>query len=199
MPSDVEATGCDMLSATGRKYLRGPRGTGFLYVKREFLERLEPPFLDLHAAEWTARDAFEMRPDARRFENWETNYAGKVALGVAIDYAMEWGLDAIKRRVWTLAETLRARLRDLPGVLVHDLGVERCGIVTFTVDGIEPETIRLNLARHQINITVSERCGTLLDMDARGLANLVRASVHYYNSEEEVERFCATLKIVNSK
>jgi cysteine desulfurase / selenocysteine lyase len=199
MPIDVEATGCDMLSATGRKYLRGPRGTGFLYVKRDFLERLEPPFLDLHAAEWTARDAFEMRPDARRFENWETNYAGKVALGVAIDYAMQWGLDAIYRRVSALAETLRARLRNLPGVLVHDLGVERCGIVTFTVDGIEPEAIRQGLAKHQINVTVSERCGTLLDMDARGLANLVRASVHYYNSEEEVERFCATLKIVNSE
>jgi cysteine desulfurase/selenocysteine lyase len=194
MPIDVETINCDMLSATGRKYLRGPRGTGFLYVRRSLLERLEPPFLDLHAAEWVARDRYEVQRDARRFENWETNYAGKVALGTAIDYALEWGLDAIMQRVSTLAETLRARLRELQGVEVHDLGLERCGIVTFTVGGREPEAIRRHLAAHHINVSVSARSSTLLDMEARGLTDLVRASVHYYNSEEEVERFCAALK-----
>ncbi|MGB7925422.1 MAG: aminotransferase class V-fold PLP-dependent enzyme [Pyrinomonadaceae bacterium] len=194
MPIDVRAIGCDMLSATGRKYLRGPRGTGFLYVRRSLLECLEPPFLDLHAAEWTARDAFEVRSDARRFENWETNYAGKLALGVAIDYALEWGLDEIRQRVYALAETLRARLSDLPLVETHDLGRERCGIVTFTVDGREPETLRLALAQHRINVSVSGRSSTRLDMEARGLENLVRASVHYYNSEEEIDRFCETLQ-----
>ena len=196
MPLDVEALNCDMLSATGRKYLRGPRGTGFLYVRRTLLESLEPPFLDMHAAEWVARDLYEVRGDARRFENWETNYAGKIALGVAIDYAQEWGLDVIKQRVTTLAATLRARLRDLPGVKVHDLGVERCGIVTFTVEGREPLAIQRSLARHSINVSVSARSSTLLDMEARGLSDLVRASVHYYNSAEEIERFCETLKIV---
>jgi cysteine desulfurase/selenocysteine lyase len=194
MPIDVEAIGCDMLSATGRKYLRGPRGTGFLYVRRTLLESLEPPFLDLHAAEWVARDRYEVRSDARRFENWETNYAGKIALGVAIDYARAWGLEAIKQRVTTLAATLRARLREMPGVEVHDLGRERCGIVTFTVEGKEPELIRRTLAARSINVSVSGRSSTLLDMEARGLDDLVRASVHYYNSAEEIERFCETLK-----
>lgn len=194
MPIDVETIGCDMLSATGRKYLRGPRGTGFLYVRRSLLECLEPPFLDMHAAEWTARDAFEVRPDARRFENWETNYAGKIALGVAIDYALQWGLACVKQRVFTLGETLRARLHELPGLKTHDLGQERCGIITFSVDGREPETIRLALTQHRINVSVSNRNSTLLDMEARGLENIVRASVHYYNSEEEIERFCETLK-----
>src|SRR5262249_26436045 len=138
MPMNVEAIGCDMLSTTGRKYLRGPRGTGLLYVRRSVLERLEPPFVDLHAAEWVARDRLALRPDARRFENWETNYAGKVGLGVAIDYALSWGLDHSWARIPALASMLRERLNPLPGVTVPDLGAERCGIVSFTVAGHMP-------------------------------------------------------------
>ena len=196
MPIDVNLISCDMLSATGRKYLRGPRGTGFLYARQSVLERLEPPFLDLHAATWTARDRYEMLPNARRFENWETNYAGKIGLGVAIDYAMQWDLDTTWRRIKTLAYNLRARLSTLPGVIVHDRGVTQCGIVTFTVDGKEPGEIKQRLAQHAINVTVSERSSTLLDMEERGLERLVRASVHYYNSEEEIERFCTTLATI---
>ncbi len=193
MPMHVEAIGCDMLSTTGRKYLRGPRGTGLLYVRRSVLERLEPPFVDLHAAEWVSRDRLVLRPDARRFENWETNYAGKVGLGVAIDYALSWGLDHIWARITTLANMLRERLNALPGVTVRDPGAERCGIVSFTVDGHEADEIRQALARQHINVTVSRLTSTRLDMEARGLTNVVRASVHYYNSEAEIERFCTTL------
>ena len=194
MPIDVNQIGCDMLSATGRKYLRGPRGTGFLYVRNSVLERLEPPMLDLHAAEWVANDRYEIRPDARRFENWETNYAGKIGLGVAIDYALEWDVDITWRRIKSLAYKLRTQLSPLPGVIVRDRGVTQCGIVTFSVEDKSPDEIVSTLSKHNINVSVTRRSSTLLDMDARGLDNLVRASVHYYNSEEEVERFCRTVE-----
>ena len=193
MPLNVEQIGCDLLSATGRKFLRGPRATGFLYVRQSVLERLEPPMLDLHAATWVARDRFEMLPDARRFENWERYYAGLLGLGTAVDYALQWGLDTIWQRVKTLAAHLRTQLSLIPGVIIHDRGATQCGIVTFTTEGIEPETIKRNLAQSQINVSVSERHSTRLDMEARGLVTMIRASVHYYNSEEEVERFCTTL------
>jgi len=195
MAVDVEKIGCHMLSVTGRKFLRGPRGTGFLYVRKGILEQLHPPFLDLHAARWVDRGSYEIRPDARRFENWESNCAAKIGLGVAIDYALAWGLDTIKRRVSALAEELRTRLSMIAGVLVRDLGVRRCGIVSFTVQGKEPEEIRKGLAKHRINVSISPADFTLLDMRERKLeSGLVRASVHYYNSEEELDRFCRILE-----
>jgi cysteine desulfurase / selenocysteine lyase len=194
LPLDVEALGCDLLSATGRKYLRGPRGTGFLYVRERLLERLEPPFLDLHAATWTAPDAYVLREDARRFETWEFNVADRLGLAAAVDYALGWGLPAIEARVKALAEALRAQLAALPGVRVHDQGRERCGIVTFTAQGREPAALMAALAARGINVDTSSPAGALLDMRARGLTQLVRASVHYYNSEAELERFVAELR-----
>jgi selenocysteine lyase/cysteine desulfurase len=194
MPTDVGALGCDMLSATGRKYLRGPRGIGFLYVKKSLVEQLEPITLDLHAARWVARDRYEVRPDARRFECWETTYAGKIGLGVAIDYARSFGLDAIRDRVVAVAEALRAGLAAIPGVTVRDLGVVRCGIVSFTVEGREPAWIMARLRERGINVWTSSRVGTRLDMDARGLDSVVRASVHYYNTLDEVARCCEAIR-----
>jgi len=193
LPVDVERIGCDLLSATGRKFLRGPRGTGFLYVRHSFLEQLEPPFLDLHAATWTAPDRYEIRPDARRFENWETNYAGKIGLGVAVDYALSWGLEAIERRVTALAAQLRERLQALPGVQVHDQGERRCGIVTFTVAGVLAQHVQQHLSRQGVNVSVSLVDYARLDLPHRGLPDLVRASVHYYNTDQELDRLVKAL------
>nr|MDT0665467.1 aminotransferase class V-fold PLP-dependent enzyme [Micromonospora sp. DSM 115978] len=120
LPLDVDEIGCDMLSATGRKFLRAPRGTGFLYVSRRLVEQLEPPLLDLHAARLTSPTSYEIRPDARRFETWEGSYAGKLGLGAAVDYALTWDADAVAWRVGQLATALRDRLSTMPGVSVHD-------------------------------------------------------------------------------
>lgn len=188
LPIDVAAIGCDMLSATGRKYLRGPRGTGFLWIARSFWDRVEPPMLDLHAATWVARDRYELRPDARRYENWEADVAARIGLGVAVDYALTLGLEEIALRVSALADRLRERLAELPGVTVRDRGRVRCGIVTFTVDGHRPEAVKDALAKASINVTVSGRTSTLIDMDGRGLDAVVRASVHYYNDDAEIDR-----------
>jgi cysteine desulfurase/selenocysteine lyase len=198
MPINVETIGCDLLSATGRKYLRGPRGTGFLYVRNSVLEQLEPPMLDMHSAAWTAPDSYEIRSDARRFESWESNLAARIGLGVAIDYALQWEMDKIWRRVRDLAYALRTQLSPIPGVIVHDRGINQCGIVTFTVEGQDPSEIKRILASQQMNVTVSPRNSTLLDLTERGLTTMVRASVHYYNSEAEIEHFCQAIEILAS-
>jgi len=197
MPIDVAEIGCDILSATGRKYLRGPRGTGFLFVRSSVLKTMEPVFLDLHSAHWTEKGRYEIRPDARRFENWETNYAGKIGLGVAVDYALQWGVKAIRDRVYALADLFRSQLTALKSVTVRDLGEERCGIVTFTIEGQTPEEIKRILATHRINVSVSPQAYTRLDMEARDLESLVRASVHYYNTENEIDRFCDVLSSIH--
>ncbi|MCI0416430.1 aminotransferase class V-fold PLP-dependent enzyme [bacterium] len=199
MPVDVNLIQCDMLSATGRKYLRGPRGTGFLYVRNSVLDKLEPPFLDLHAATWTASDDYEIRRDARRFENWESNIAGKIGLGVAIDYALNLGLSAIRDRIQFLAEMLRSGLKAVPGVKVCDPGLRRCGIVSFTMDGVAPEEIRARLWKSKINVWRSTVESTRLDMEERKLEKVVRASVHYYNTEGEIERLLSALRTLSSR
>ncbi len=190
---DVQRIGCDFLSATGRKYLRGPRGTGFLYARSSVLDRVEPPFLDLHAATWTAPEHYEMQPGSRRFESWETNYAAKIGLGVAADYALSWGVDAIEARITALAEGLRDRLRAVDGVRVHDQGRRRCGIVTFTVDGLPAREVQRRLAAAGINTSVSYASSARFDLPRRGLPELVRASVHYYNTEDELDRLTNAL------
>ena len=194
MHLDVEALGCDMLCATGRKYLRGPRGTGFLYVRSAILEHMEPPFLDLRSATWVEQDKFEVRGDAKRFELWESSAATRLGLGVAVEYALALGLENIERRVQGLAALMREQLAEVKAITVRDLGRVRAGIVTFSYADHPAREVMQRLQANGIAVRVTERAATLIDMQLRGLDELVRASVHYFNTEREIERLCSALR-----
>jgi cysteine desulfurase/selenocysteine lyase len=195
LPIDVAALGCDMLTATGRKFLRGPRGTGFLYIRRDLLLTLEPPMIDHFAAPWTSTNGYTLRPDARRFETWENNYAARLGLGVAVDYAREVGLEAIESRCRALADRLREGLRSLAKVTLHDLGRAPCAIVSFSLRDYPIQAALADAAAAKIVIGASPPASTRLDSDARGLGYILRASPHYFNIEADVDcllDFCAT-------
>ena len=194
LPIDVETIGCDILSGTGRKFLRGPRGTGFLYVRRALIEDLEPPFLDMRAADWLPDGTYRIRPDARRFENWETYYAGKVGLGVAVDYALELGLGEIHARIDELATRLRGALAELDGVTLLDRGATLGATVTFTVDGVDPEEVQRRLGERAVNVSTMDASSAQLDYGARGIDVAVRSSVHYYNDDNDLDRLVEGVK-----
>ncbi|RDI39055.1 aminotransferase class V-fold PLP-dependent enzyme [Aquicella lusitana] len=196
LPIDVRAIGCDFLCTTGRKFLRGPRGTGFLYARKSRLEQCDPPFIDLQAAKWVSDNDYVFRPDARRFECWEQNIAAKIGLSTAIQYALQIGPDQIWERIHYLSQRLRQRLSEISGITLRDLGQKKCGIVTFTSDRQTPEAIQLQLRLQKINVSISLEEYARLDLAPRKLSALVRASVHYYNTEEEIEHFCNTLQSI---
>ncbi len=199
LPIDVDELGCDILSATGRKYLRGPRGTGFLYVRKDLLATLEPPMIDLFAAKWVAPDQYELRPDARRFENWENNYTARLGLGAAIDYALNLGIDLTWQRILELSSSLRQKLSVIDGIKLRDIGSLQGGIVTFTLEGIDATAIKESVGSQAINVSVSNPSSTLLDATRRNLPPVVRASVHYYNDEVEVVRLVDAVRAISAK
>jgi cysteine desulfurase / selenocysteine lyase len=187
MPVDVEAIGCDVLTATGRKWLRGPRGTGFLYVREAWQEQMHPPGIDGASATWMSPGEFAYAPDALRFEEFEAPIAARLGLGTAIDETLALGVDAIWARVTSLAERLRVGLVGL-GATVHDGDAERCAIVTFTVPNVDPLRVVTAAGYMEININSSTAEFARIDMDQRGLTRVVRASPHIYNTDEEIDR-----------
>jgi cysteine desulfurase / selenocysteine lyase len=193
LPIDVVELDVDALSVTGRKWLRGPRGTGFLYLRPELAESMVPERLDLHSAEWTAPDQYTLATDASRFEFWESDVAARLGLGAAVHYLLDLGPDDVYAAIAARAEYLRKALPEIGGVTVRDIGIRHNGIVSFTVDGVDTHEVRDRLAAQDITVTVSHAGSTLLDMTARGLASVVRASAHCFVSFEELDRFVAAV------
>ena len=194
LPLDVEQLGCDLLCGTGRKYLRAPRGTGLLYVRKSLLDKLEPNQINHHAAQLLSADRYQLRTDAKRFECWERSCAGQVALGVAIEYALAWGLAGIRQRIAALASELRQKLACIEGVTVADRGIGQSGIVTFYTAQVTADQLQKNFLERGINTTTVPYSANPLLTDTYDYPVLLRASLHYYNTSQEIERFVAELQ-----
>ncbi|SEM49478.1 Selenocysteine lyase/Cysteine desulfurase [bacterium A37T11] len=195
-PIDVKEIQCDILSATGRKYLRAPRGTGFLFVKKAIQDQLSPMLTDFLAASQVSLNGYTLRQDARRFELYEKSRALTLGLGKAAEYALNIGLDRIWQRVQGLAEYTRTALGNIPNVKVHDHGSEKCGIVTFSVDGFDSMVVKNKLVEHGINVSFGGAHATPLYMEKNQLQGIVRASFHYYNTEAEINKMCSYLMAI---
>ena len=188
MPVDVRRLHCDYLAGTSRKFLRGPRGVGFLYVSdRELARGAYPLTVDMHGATWSDPDDFELTPDARRFESWEIPYALVLGLGTAAEYAMEVGIDTARQRSWALARHARERLATLAGVRVLDRGPTLCAITTAELGGRPAEAVKLALRERRINTSSSGRDDAVIDMDQKAAASALRISPHYYNTSGEID------------
>lgn len=195
MPVHPEAVGCDFLSATSRKYLRGPRGAGFLWVSDRALDAgLSPLFPDLRGADWVDGDLFQPAPDARRFETWEFAWALVLGTGEAARYAARVGLDAVRERTAALAADLRGRLADLRGVRVLDRGPELCAIVTASVEGHEPADLVQALRARGINTSSQTRLDAVLDYDDKKVGGSLRVSPHYFNTEADLATLIGALE-----
>ncbi|HSD31630.1 MAG TPA: aminotransferase class V-fold PLP-dependent enzyme [Gemmatimonadales bacterium] len=193
LPIAVHDLDCDYLAATARKFLRGPRGIGFLYVSDRALARGDHPLLvDMRGAEWTAADGYRLFDGARRFENWEFSHALVLGLGAATQYAEQVGAVGYERPR-SLAASLRERLATIPGVRVMDRGTARGAIVTVATNGVHPEELKRRLRARDINTSVSSRDDAVIDMDAKGVPAVLRFSPHYYNTEDELDAAAAAL------
>ncbi|MDB4505879.1 aminotransferase class V-fold PLP-dependent enzyme [Saprospiraceae bacterium] len=187
IPVDVKKIQCDFLSTTSRKYLRGPRGMGFIYARKEILEKLKPSTLDMVTAHWKDADNYALDCNIKIFEQWEKSYALLLGFSKALSYLNNLGVENTWKRIQYLSTYLRSQLEQTGGIEVTDIGKEQCGIVTFSVAGIDSEKLVNALLKHGINLSTSLRFSTVLDMDKRGLTGVCRASIHYFNTKEEID------------
>ena len=194
IPIDVERLRCDYLTATARKFLRGPRGIGFMYASDRALGRGDHPlFVDMRGARWVDAHRYEIAKTAMRYEDWEFPYALVLGLGAAARYALDAGIETAGRRAFLLAARLREKLSELPGVRVLDGGREKCAIVTASFSGRDAREIVSALAREGINTTASLKWYGLLDFTEKRVESALRISPHYYNTEAEADRAIDTI------
>jgi len=164
-----------------------------LYIREAMIAKTEPAVIDHFAAPWVAESRYQLRSDARRFENWENAYALRAGLGAAVRYALEIGIEAIHTRAWALADRLRDGLRHIEGVTLQDAGDTHCAIVSFSMVD-DPSDVVGYVRSNGIAIGTSAANSTLLDAKSRSLPTLLRAAPHYYNSEAEIDELLRLLK-----
>ncbi|SHN31069.1 aminotransferase class V-fold PLP-dependent enzyme [Mucilaginibacter sp. OK098] len=195
MKLDLEELKCDFLSVTSRKFLRGPRGSGFLYVSDKVLaDGLEPLFIDMRGAQWIEKDIYKQADDAKRFEDWEFAYALVLGNRYAIEYCLKVGEDRIWQRVKTLSAYMRQKLALIDKVRVLDRGLELGGLVTFNVAGSDPVYLAGELLKRKINVVPSYRNFAVIDFDEKNVKWAIRASPHYYNTVDEIDQFIEAVK-----
>lgn len=195
-PVDVQKIGCDFATATSRKYLRGPRGLGFLFVKKSAMEMLTPPTVESWFASWESKTVYKIERTHKMFEGFEKPYSNIVGLATAIDYQNQLGIEATWERIQQLSKILRIRLNSLKNVKVVDPKVNLSGIVTFVKKGVDGSKIHQNLAAQKINVSVTQPFSSLIDMKKRKLSEAMRASVHYYNTKNEIEKLVKSLDAI---
>ena len=190
---DTRSLRCDFLCGSGRKYLRGPRGTGFLYTKSTALKNLEPVFLDLHSANWKNVGSYEFVRDAKMFECWERNMAAMIGLAAAVEYLLKLDVKMVEQRVKQLSLNLREKLSELADIKILEKSNNCSGIVTFTKTSISATDLKDELQKKGINISVIKHRNARLDLGKECTGDINRASLHYYNSEQEISEFIREL------
>ncbi len=190
LPVDVQELKCDFLSFTGRKFMRGPRGTAMLYVNADIMDNLaDTTYIDGQSAQWVDAETYQYAPNAQRFELGEVSFAAKAGFGVALDYAVRVGMDGAAERIAMLSTLLRGQLDELDGVRVRDTGQHQSGIVTFSIGGTDPVALQANLRARGVNTSVLTSELSHLDLAPRGVDAVLRAGVHYFNTAEEISTF----------
>lgn len=196
LPVNVDAIGCDMLAGTSRKFLRGPRGVGFMYVSAKALAQLDPVMMSNQSAVWTAASEMDVRRDTRVFESWERSVALQLGFGAALDYLLSIDSDAAMLRTVEMADYLRQNLETVAGVTIADPEGPLAAIVTFEMQGRDPAEVKAKLAEQNIAVNVASVVHTRLDLEARGIESLLRASPQYYTMHDEIDCFVDVLKSI---
>lgn len=192
---DVTKMNCDFLTATGRKFIRGPRGTGFLYVSDHVLaQKMAPLFLDSNGAEWTAFDDYQLSETAKRFEFFERSNASLLGLTEALKYANAIGMVNIENYNRKLSEMLRSHLLD-NGFRILDKGNQLSSIITFCEQDGKIDTIQKIIKENNIIFKVNNKNGALIDFTLKNVDQAIRLSPHYFNTMEEIEKVSAMLKL----
>jgi cysteine desulfurase/selenocysteine lyase len=195
-PVDVRALGCDFYAMTGHK-MYGPTGTGALWARREILRDM-PPFFG--GGEMIREVRFEGTTFAdppHRFEAGTPNIAGFVGLGAAIDYVESLGRERIAAWEHELLVHATAKLKAVPGLRIFGEAEHKAAVISFLVEGAHAHDLATLLDHEGIAVRSGHHCAHPL-MQFYGVSATVRASLAFYNTREEVDRFVEALERVRT-